>query len=155
MRTSNVRFGEAYKLSMPVWKAEQVGHDGIGITQVDMAPLKYNSERWNMLQGVLKKRGAGLINAFDPVTHKQTTFILTNGVKKDTFERVQYLRKQLAEVSGLSKKDERIHNALGFMISMNPPGIINGDEPEIVLSENITKQAEELERWGIREVLSD
>jgi hypothetical protein len=147
MKMSNVRFGEAYKVSLPVLKPYLRGHDGVDFEAVNKAPLEPNGTHWTMLEQLLKKPAA-LVNAYDPTKKEKATYIITNGPQHDTFDRMQMLKAK-AEAVTSSKNEKDVQTTLGFLLPLYK--LISGNEPVIALSENVTQQAETLIQHGLAE----
>jgi hypothetical protein len=145
MQASNIRFGEAYRLSIPAWEPYLRGHDGIDFQFVNLAPLEPNSAKWNRLEGLLEKN-ARLVNAYDPRKQEKATYIITNGPRQDTFTRVQTIESQMQAITG-GKNKQDIHAALALALPLE--GLITGHETVVELPGSAAQQAEALERQGI------
>jgi hypothetical protein len=142
--TTNVRFGEAYKVSMPVFKPYLRGQDGVDFEPVNLAPLKPDSPRWTMLERLLKQPAA-LVNAYDPKTKEKATYIITNGPQQDTFTCMQTLKAKAEAVTGGNAQDVR--NTLALLLQLDK--LFSGHELVIELEENLTQQANTLIQHGL------
>jgi hypothetical protein len=82
-------------------------------------------------------KGIGLVNAYDPSTHEEASYILMDGPEQDTFSRAKALEAKLEAIAG-QEHARGAQTALAFLLPLQ--GLIRGDEPVIP----IEPQAESL-----------
>jgi hypothetical protein len=143
---SKPHFGEAFpiKLQTMVSGTSRQARASESVTYWTCLPP--NSTHWSQTEALLQGKQATLVNAYHPVTRQKTTFLITNGPSQDTFTRFREMKARVETQAASPRRDE-INTVLAFTLPME--GMIQGEEPEVLLAGTFDEKRAAIERLGI------